>query len=63
MFAILHAFLLWHEAWRGGIVHLAYDNSSVVDAINKHSLKGPVIIPLQWIFLIAAVFDIQILPF
>src|SRR5438552_17938910 len=63
MFAILHAFLLWHEVWRGGKVRLACDNSSVVDAINKHSIKGPAIIPLQPIFLIAAVYDIQILPF
>src|SRR6266496_5722796 len=59
MFTVLHAFLLWHEVWRGGKVHLACDNLSVVDAINKHS----VIVPLQWIFLIAAVYDIQILPF
>jgi len=47
MFAILHAFLLWHEVWRGGKVRLACDNSSVVDAINKHSIKGPAIVPLQ----------------
>src|SRR5436190_19160143 len=63
MFAVLHAFLLWHEVWRGGKIRLACDNSSVVDAINKHSIKGPAIIPLQRIFLIAAVYDIQILPF
>src|SRR5436190_2802983 len=63
MFAVLHAFLLWHEVWRGGNVRLACDNSSVVDAINKHSIKGPAIVPLQRIFLIAAVYDIQILPF
>src|SRR5216110_1829745 len=60
MFTILHAFLLWYKVWRGGKVHLACDNLSVVDAINKHSIKGPVIVPLQWIFLIAAVYDIQI---
>ena len=63
MFAVLHAFLLWHEVWRGGNVRLACDNSSVVDAINKHSIKGPAIVPLQRIFLIAAVYDIQIIPF
>src|SRR5436190_9825779 len=63
MFAILHTFLLWHEVWRGGKVRLACDNSSVVDALNKHSIKGPAIVPLQRLFLIAAVFDIQILPF
>ena len=40
MFAVLHAFLLWHEAWRGEKVRLACDNSGIVDAINKHSIKG-----------------------
>jgi hypothetical protein len=48
MFAILHAFLLWHEDWKGGLVRAACDNSSVVDAINKHSIQGPAIVPLQW---------------
>ena len=60
---ILHAFILWHEIWRGGLVRIACDNSSVVDALNKHSIKGPAIVPLQRIFLIAAVYDIQISPF
>jgi hypothetical protein len=63
LFAVLHAFMLWHERWKGGKVRLACDNSSVVDAINKHSIKGPAIVPLQRIFLIAAVYDIEILPF
>jgi hypothetical protein len=63
MFAILHAFMIWHETWRGGLVRIACDNSSVVDALNKHSIKGPTIVPLQRIFLLAAVFDIQIFPF
>ena len=63
MFAVLHAFLLWHEEWCGGTVRLACDNPGVVDVINKHSIKGPAILPLQRIFLIAAVFDMQILPF
>ena len=47
----------------GGLVHIACDNSCVVDAFNKYSIKSPAIIPLQWIFLIVAIFDIQILPF
>jgi hypothetical protein len=63
MFAILHAFMLWHEDWKGGIVRFACDNSAVVDALHKHSIKGPAIIPLQRIFLIAAVSDIEILAF
>jgi len=38
-------------------------DAGVVDAINKHSIKGPAILPLQRLFLIAAVYDIQIVPF
>jgi Reverse transcriptase (RNA-dependent DNA polymerase) len=63
MYAVLHAFLLWHESWRGGLVRLACDNAIVVDATNKHSMKGETIKPLQTIFLIAAVFDISLLAF
>jgi hypothetical protein len=63
MFAILHAFMLWHQVWTNGLVRIACDNSSVVDALNKHSIKGPAIVVLQRIFLMAAVYDIQILPF
>ena len=40
MYAVLHAFLLWHESWQGGLVPLACDNTMVVDAINKHTIKG-----------------------
>jgi hypothetical protein len=63
MFAILHAFMLWHEMWREGLVRIACDNSSVVDALNKHSIKGLAIVSLQRIFLIASIYDIQIFPF
>ena len=63
MSAILHAFLLWHSAFSGGTVRLACDNDAVVDAINKHSIKGPAIRPLQDILLIAAVFDINLFAF
>lgn len=63
MFAILHAFMLWHEGWKGGLVKIACDNSSVVDALNKHTIKSPAIVPLQHIFLITAVCDIQIFAF
>jgi hypothetical protein len=53
MFAILHAFILKHEGWSGGVVCVAYDNSSVVDALNEHSIRGTAIGPLQRILLIA----------
>src|SRR6266496_1238820 len=63
MFAILHAFLLWHNLWANGRVHIASDSSVIVDAINKHSIKGPAIRPLQSILLITAVFDINLMAF
>ena len=63
MFAILHAFVLWHKEWTGGRLRLACDNSAVVQAIQKKSVKGEPIQPLQTILLIAAVFDIEIFVF
>ena len=63
MYAILHAFVLWHKDWANGRVRLACDNSVVVDAIHKRSVAGPAIRPLQTILLIAAVFDIDLVPF
>jgi hypothetical protein len=60
---VLHAFMLWHDRWKGGIVRIACNNSGVVDALNKHSIKGLAIIPLQRIFLISAVSHIAILAF
>ncbi len=63
MYAVFYAFLLWHSAFASGTVHLACDNSMVVDAINKHSIKGPSIHPLQTIFLITMVFDINLFSF
>jgi hypothetical protein len=63
LFTILHAFLLWYDEWQGGTVRLACDNSGVVDAINKHLIRGAAILPLQRLFVIAAVYDIEIVPF
>ena len=63
MFAILHAFMLWHENWKNGRVRLACDNSAVVDAMANHSISGPAIRPLQTILLIASLFDIEIMVF
>jgi hypothetical protein len=63
MFAILHAFVLWHEQWATGRVRLACDNSAVVDGIKKRSIDGPAITPLQTILLIAALFDIDLTVF
>jgi hypothetical protein len=63
MFAVFHEFLLWHDLWCGGRVRLAFDNTAIVDSINKRSIKGLIILPLQRILLIAAVFDIELLAF
>jgi hypothetical protein len=62
-FAILHAFVLWHKQWAGSRLRLACDNSVVVEALNKRSIRGETIRPLQLILLIAAVFDIEIAAF
>ena len=62
-FAILHAFVLFHKQWAGGRLHLACDNTAVVHGINKRSIKGEAIHPLQTILLIAAVFDIEVFAF
>lgn len=63
MFAIFHAFVLWHEQWATGRVRLACDNFSVVQATNKRSIKGPAIHPLQTILLITTLFDIDLIVF
>ena len=63
MFAILHAFILWHKEWAGGHVRLACDNKVAVSAINKRSVYGNAILPLQTILLIAAVFNIDLSAF
>ena len=63
MFAVLHAFFLWHENWKGGRVLLACDNTTVVAGINKRSIAGPAILLLQRLLLIAALFDIDVLAF
>src|SRR5947207_10736113 len=63
MYAIFHAFVLWHIQWATGRVHLACDNAAVVHGIHKRSIKGPALRPLQTILLIAPLFDIEISVF
>lgn len=63
MFAILHAFVLWHEQWATGRVRLACDNTAVVEGVKKRSINGPALRPLQTILLIAALFDIELVIF
>ena len=60
MYAVLYAFLLWHSHWEHGEVLVYCDNQAVVKAINKRSIRGPTITPLQTLFLIAALFNVTI---
>jgi hypothetical protein len=60
MFAVLQAFVRWHEHWIHGAVDIACDNAAVVEGINKRSIRGPAIRPLRTMLLIAAVFDIAV---
>ena len=63
MFAVLHAFLLWHDWWCGGRFRLASDNTTIVDSINKRFIKSFIIHFLQRILLITMIFDIELLVF
>jgi hypothetical protein len=60
MYAVLYAFLMWHPHWENGELLVHCDNDTVVDAINKRSIRGPTITPLQTLLLIAALFNITI---
>jgi Reverse transcriptase (RNA-dependent DNA polymerase) len=60
MYAVLYAFLMWHPHWENGELLVHCDNDAVVDAINKRSIRGPTITPLQTLLLIAALFNITI---
>ena len=60
MFAVLHALTLWHKEWCHGSLTVVSDNTTVVNALNKKSVKGAPLQPLRTILLISAVFDIEI---
>ena len=60
MYAVLYAFLLWHSNWENGELLVHCDNEAVVEAINKRSIRGPTITPLQTLLLIAALYNIAI---
>jgi hypothetical protein len=59
-YAILFALAKWGQAWEGCQITFMCDNSTVVGAINKKSVHGDTIDPLQLIFLAAALHDIEI---
>jgi hypothetical protein len=60
MFAVLHALILWHKEWVHGSLTVVSDNTTVVSALNKKSVKGSPLRPLRTILLIAAVLDIEV---
>jgi len=60
MFAVLHALFLWHKHWENGKLIVHCDNRAVVDAINKKSIRGPTVNPLQTLLLLTALLNIDI---
>jgi len=60
MFAVVHAFILWHKEWVHGSLTIVSDNTTVVSGLSKKSIKGAPLQPLRTILLMAAVFDIEI---
>jgi len=60
MYAVLHAFILWHKEWVHGSLTVVSDNTAVVDGLTNRSIKGPSLQPLRTILLMAAVFNIEI---
>jgi hypothetical protein len=59
-YAVLFAFAKWGPSWEGQHITIMCDNSAIVDAINKRSIRGDAINPLQLLFLTAALYDIDI---
>jgi hypothetical protein len=59
-YAILFALAKWGSNWEGCQITFMCDNSTVVGAVNKKSVHGNAINPLQLVFLAAALYDIEI---
>jgi Reverse transcriptase (RNA-dependent DNA polymerase) len=60
MYAIYYALLLWCNHWQNNRVIIYCDNTTVVGALTKRSVRGSTIDPLQAILLIAALFNIDL---
>jgi hypothetical protein len=60
MHAVLYAFAEWSENWSGQAVNVLCDNDAVVVAINKKTIRGAAIQPLQSLLLLAAIQDIAV---
>jgi len=59
-YAILFALAKWGDSWSGYRITFMCDNTAIVDAINKTSIRGDAINPLQLILLTAALHDIEV---
>src|SRR5271169_56840 len=60
MFAILYAFAEWCDDWKGQSVNIHCDNDAVVKGVNKSTIRGAAIHPLQSLLLLAATRDIVV---
>jgi hypothetical protein len=60
MHAVLHAFAEWGDNWKGQLVEVQCDNEAVVAGINKRTIRGSAIGPLQHLLLLAAVLDVEV---
>jgi RNase H./Reverse transcriptase (RNA-dependent DNA polymerase). len=54
MTAIVYAFAEWSENWQHKKVLIFCDNQAVVSGVNKRTIRGTAIRPLQTLFLLAA---------
>jgi len=59
-YAILFTLAKWGESWKGYKITFMCDNSAIVDALNKTTIHGDAILPLQYILLTATLYDIEI---
>ena len=60
IFAIFFTISLWIDEWIGYHIILIYDNSVVIEIINKKSMCGIIIIILQFILFIIIIHDIEL---
>jgi Reverse transcriptase (RNA-dependent DNA polymerase) len=60
LFAIVYAFASWSEQWTNKQVIVFCDNEAVVEGVNKRSIRGVAIHPLQTLFLLAAKGNIDV---
>jgi len=60
LFAVLYAFASWADNWGESRVIVFCDNEAVVAGINKRTIRGAAINPLQSLFLLAAQRNIDV---